>query len=337
MSEVYSPNKNKKFYTLSQGLRKIYFKFNFKKRKIIYDLLYITLASKIYQKVSAFFIEFICNTAGFNFFLNNKVVRLLFFSGIRGMSLKSIFRIRNKHFQKIIHKDLGIPTKYKWYVKKIRDDGFCEVNDLFKLEKKDIENVKSYFKNSNLYDGHDPMQSSLKKIKYTNISKHDIKHVIFNKGYFSYDAQTSLNNDIIKSIFYNKDIKNLADHYCGFNTEPYTISTMLNIKKDIFHPVTDFHRDTDDFIALGFFIYWTETNENNGATGYQLGSHLNYGKKNHKIKMINAKPGTIIAGDWMGLHKGNSKMSKDERLITMIRFGKKFNQGYMQTKSYYFF
>ncbi len=56
-----------------------------------------------------------------------------------------------------------------------------------------------------------------------------------------------------------------------------------------------------------------------------------------KTNILEVDAGTLIAGDWMGLHSGNSKMEDNERLITMIRFGKKINQSYMQTKSYYFF
>ena len=94
---------------------------------------------------------------------------------------------------------------------------------------------------------------------------------------------------------------------------------------------------TDDFISLSYFIYWTRTNKDNGATKYIIGSHRDKYADTNNEKILEVKPGSIIAGDWMGLHSGNSKMQDSERLITMIRFGKKINQSYMQTKSYYFF
>ena len=70
-------------------------------------------------------------------------------------------------------------------------------------------------------------------IKYNEIYSNNVDHEIFNKGYFSFDVKTSLSNQVIKNLFFNKKLKKLADIYCGFETEPYTISTMLNIKKEI--------------------------------------------------------------------------------------------------------
>lgn len=88
---------------------------------------------------------------------------------------------------------------------------------------------------------------------------------------------------------------------------------------------------------MGFFIYWTDTDKNNGATSYKIGSHINNEPYNKKIEFIEVDAGSIVVGDWMGEHRGNEKIKNKERLITMLRFGRKFNQGYMQTKSYYFF
>ncbi len=337
MSEIYSPSKNRKFYTIKQGLAKIFFTFG-KKRKIIHDLFYMTLASKIYHFFASRITLFIVKNFSYDFFSNNKLLRIMLFSGIRGMSLKEIFKIRNLHFNKIIKNDEKIELGYKKIVDEIRKNGFAKLDDEFlNISSKEIEDVNMYFRNSYLYDGHDPLQSSLKKLKYSELNKHQINHQIFNKGYFSYDVETSLNNKLISSLFYNPKLKKLADCYCGFETEPYTISTMLNVKKEIVHPVTEFHRDTDDFIALGFFIYWSKTNRDNGATSYKIGSHMKIESSDFKTNILEVDAGTLIAGDWMGLHSGNSKMEDNERLITMIRFGKKINQSYMQTKSYYFF
>ncbi len=333
---IYSPNKGRNFYSVKEILNKIFFTFK-KKRKIFYELLYLTFAIKLYHKISAKIIIFFVKRFGFDFYNNNKILRLLFFSGIRGMSLEEIFRIREPHIIKIKKNDDKIlDDNYKNIIIEIREKGFCNVSNIFNLKDKDAENVKNFFKTKELYNGHDPLQSDLKKINYSKIYNHEAKHEIFNKGYFSFDVETSLENQLINNLFTSKKLKIIADLYCGFDTEPYTISTMLNIKKEILHPVTSFHRDTDDFISLGFFIYWSKTDKNNGATKYKIGSHRKDNNNNSEF-ILEANPGTIIAGDWMGLHSGNQKMEDRERLITMIRFGKKINQSYMQTKSYYFF
>ena len=333
---IYSPNKGKNFYSVKEILNKIFFTFK-KKRKIFYELLYLTFAIKLYHKISAKIIIFFVKRFGFDFYNNNKILRLLFFSGIRGMSLEQIFDIREAHIVKIKKNDEKVlDNNYKIIISELRDKGFCDISEIFNLNENDADNVKKFFKSKKLYNGHDPLQSDLKKIDYSNIYNDKTKHEIFNKGYFSFDVETSLENQLINNLFKSNKLKKIADLYCGFETEPYTISTMLNVKKEILHPVTSFHRDTDDFISLGFFIYWSKTDKNNGATKYKVGSHRKYNNNDSEF-ILEANPGTMIAGDWMGLHSGNQKMEDRERLITMIRFGKKINQSYMQTKSYYFF
>lgn len=323
-------------YTLKQVINKILFTYQ-KKRKIIFEILYISFASKIYHKISSRIIIYIINIFGFEKYNNSIILRSLFFSGTRGMSIDEIMNIREKHFEKIILNDNKIYNKdFRDIIFEIRDRGYSDISNLFNLKEDEINKVITYFKTQELYNGHDPLQSDLNKIKYKNIYKNNTNHQLFNKGYFSYDAGTSLKNDQINKLVNSKRLKLLADLYCGFDTELYTISTLLNTKEKFEHPVANFHRDTDDLITFGFFIYWTKTTQNNGATKYILGSHRKVTTNNNE-QILDANPGTIIAGDWMGLHSGNNNMEEAERLITILRFGKKINNCYMQTKSFYFF
>ena len=335
-TKIIAPNKGKNYYSIKKIFEKLFFSFN-KEKKFLYDLLYLTITIKIYHKISAKIIFFIINKFGFKFFNSNKVLRLFFFSSIRGMSLNEIFKIRNIHFNTFIKKDDEIyDDENKRIIKEVRKKGYCDITNYIGIKKEEIDEVKNYFKTQQLYNGHDPLQSNLKKHDYSEIYKNNSNHEIFNKGYFSYDAETSLNNTVLKNLFYNKKLKQISDLYCGFNTEPYNIATMLNINKEIKHPVTEYHRDIDDFISTGFFIFWTKTDKNNGATTYKVGSHMKETVENFD-DYLEVEPGSIIFGDWIGLHKGNHKMIDRERLITMIRFGNKINHSYFQTKSYYFF
>ena len=289
------------------------------------------------QPFSSRIIIYLVNIFGFEKYNNSTILRSLFFSGIRGMSLDEIMNIREKYFKKVILNDNKIHNKdFKDIICVIRDRGYCDISKMFNIKEDEIDEVKKYFKSQELYNGHDPLQSDLNKTNYENIYKNKTSHQLFNKGYFSYDAGTSLKNDQINRLVNSKRLKLLADLYCGFDTELYTISTLLNTKEKFEHPVANFHRDTDDFITIGFFIYWTKTTKNNGATKYILGSHRKTTTNNNE-QILDANPGTIIAGDWMGLHSGNNNMEESERLITIIRFGKKINNCYMQTKSFYFF
>ena len=59
--------------------------------------------------------------------------------------------------------------------------------------------------------------------------------------------------------------------------------------------------------------------------------------RDFKSNILEVPKGSIIAGDWMGMHKGNAKLdSSQERFLTVMRYGKKINQSHIQSKSYYF-
>ena len=253
------------------------------------------------------------------------------------MPLKKVLRIRKNYIKNLVKEDEKInDEKIKKILKEIRTKGYCDITNFVKIKDDEINQVKSYFKNQKLFNGHDPLQSNLEKYDTNQIYDNDEIHKIFNNGYFSYSAETSLNNYVLNNLFKNKNLKQLSDLYCGFDTQPYALATMFNIKKETSHPVTQFHRDIDDFISLGFFIFWTKTDKNNGATTYKIGSHIDE-NCNGPDEFLEVDAGSIIAGDWIGLHKGNHKMINRERLISMIRFGNKINHSYFQTKSFYFF
>lgn len=329
----------KKYYTLDQAIKKIFFTYG-KKRRLIFEFFYLFLTLNFIHKISAFITMFICKNFGYEKYNNSKILKILLFTGIRGMKQSDIFNIREKHFLTLKNK-----IAVKSYngldqsISEIRENGFCNVSKLFDLSEQDVNEVNNFFLKEKFYNGHEPMQSNLKKMTFDELKKlkRCNESLIFDRGYYSFDIETQLKNNIVKELYNSKVLKDLSDAYCGFETEPYTILTMLNLPNKDAHPVTDYHRDPDDYIFLGFFIYWTDTNINNGATTFKIKSHKKEFKDGIGEKILEVKPGSIIAGDWMGLHKGNEKIENDKyRLVTMIRFGKKFNHTYIQTKSYYF-
>lgn len=329
--------KSTNYYSFNEGLKKILFKFEKKKRNYVYDFFYSALALGIYQKLSSFFLKIIIQFSSFNFYNNNKLLRLLFYSGIKKMKHEEIITIREEHFKEIEAKDININFKYNKIINELREKGVSDISSLFNLSENEISNVTKFFENKSFYDGHEPMQSSLVKKNKNEIEQSNKGHKIFNKGYYSYDQGTSLDCPTISKLINSEHFKKLSEIYCGFKTVPYSLTTMLSLPQKGEHPVTNFHRDYDDFIYLGFFIYWTDTNENNGSTTYRLKSHRKDNGTEKEDKILRVKSGSIIAGDWFGEHRGNSKVSSGKRLLTMIRFGKKINYAYMSTKSYYFF
>ena len=248
---ILAPGEARKFFTYTY-IHIIFSKY-YMYIRIIFEILYISFASKIYHKISSRIIIYIINIFGFEKYNNSIILRSLFFSGTRGMSIDEIMNIREKHFEKIILNDNKIYNKdFRDIIFEIRDRGYSDISNLFNLKEDEINKVITYFKTQELYYGHDPLQSDLNKIKYKNIYKNNTNHQLFNKGYFSYDAGTSLKNDQINKLVNSKRLKLLADLYCGFDTELYTISTLLNTKEKFEHPVANFHRDTDDLITFGF-------------------------------------------------------------------------------------
>ena len=334
MSYNNSKENNKNYYSLSQALNKIFYTFG-KKRKIIYDFFYITLAFGFYQKISGGILVFLIHRYGYKLYNNNNFIRIFLFSGIRKISIENIFKIRNNYFKSFEDNAIEDPI-YEKIILEIKEKGFCDITKLINISDEDIENVIAHYKANDFYDGHEPMQSSFKKMNYNDLKDYSASHEIFNKGYYSPSTQVSLDNSVIKTLFNNIHFQKLSSLYCGFKTKGYLLHTMLNISKEGVHPVTQYHRDTNDFVDLGFFIYWTDTDKNNGATTYQEGSHRNL-NGDFKSNILEVPKGSIIAGDWMGLHKGNAKLdSSAERFLTVMRYGKKINQSHIQSKSYYF-
>ena len=323
-----------KLSSFAQLLYRINYTFG-EKRKVIYDFFYITLYWNFYQKIAGYILLFILNKLGYIFYSEKNYLRLILFSGIRTISIENIFKIRNNHFKSFEDNVIEDPV-YEKIILEIREKGFCDITKLINISDEDIENVIAHYKANKFYDGHDPMQSSFKKMNYNELKSDHLSSSVNEKGYYSPSIQISLKNSVIHKLYNNIHFQKISSLYCGYDTEFCLLHTMLNIKNPGSHSIVQSHRDQNDFIELGFFIYWTDTDKNNGATTYQEGSHRNL-EKNLKNYSIEVPRGSVIAGDFMGIHKGNDKLeSSEERFLTVMRFGKKINQGYMRGKMYYF-
>ena len=82
---------------------------------------------------------------------------------------------------------------------------------------------------------------------------------------------------------------------------------MLTLPCQNSNGVTNWHRDYDDISSVALFIYWTETDEMNGATQYKLGSHCEVDGEKVSLK---GKEGSVFILDPLGLHKGNKNLKK---------------------------
>ena len=101
------------------------------------------------------------------------------------------------------------------------------------------------------------------------------------------------------------------------------------------HPVTDMHRDFDDFHWITMFVYWTNVSKNNGATSIISGSHRST-KTSGKEIYLEGKAGSVFLTDNLAYHSGNKNL-KNDRIITAMRFGKALNPASYINKDYLFF
>jgi hypothetical protein len=204
-------------------------------------------------------------------------------------------------------------------------NGYLELSNLFSFQETQCNEVCNFFLSQKSYGAQVPIQSNLKNISIP-------KAIVNNINYLSYTPDISLKNKYIRSIVNNKKIKNLIDKILGFKSQIYSVNTMLTLPCQKSHGVTNWHRDYDDISSLALFIYWTETDEMNGATQYKSGSHY---EVNGEEVYLKGKQGSIFILDPLGLHKGNKNLKKF-RLATWIRYGRIPNNSYILDKNYLF-
>jgi len=123
-------------------------------------------------------------------------------------------------------------------------------------------------------------------------------------------------------------LKQIADAYCGFDTALYSMNTFCTIQGRGAGYAMRLHRDYDDFKCLTFFIAWTPTTPENGATLFVPVSHRSSQAPEATLP-LNAKPGQIFAVDTFGLHSGNANV-QTSRLATWLRFGQSVNLATIQ-------
>lgn len=296
------------------------FSFNHKK-KYIYELFselnslntYNQFLKKIFKK-SIFFENIIL------WLLKKNLLKLFFYSIVLELEIHEIISIRKKIFTK--NKNI---INYKKSLKELNETGFCDLTQYLKIESEKITEIKNYFNKLDFYNSQVPFQSD--HFLYPYYRKNEF-------NYISFDIHQSLNCDLIKSFILNPLFKNFADAYLGFSSELYSVNTTIVSPSKKKHPVTNFHRDTDDFKFLTFFVYFDDVTYEDNATVYLDGSHNDI-KPDYKKKYLTGKKGTIYAADTFGLHAGPSKINI-ERLSCWFRYGYKINSAYMGDRNFYF-
>jgi hypothetical protein len=188
-----------------------------------------------------------------------------------------------------------------------------------------INEGKEFFLNQNyIYNSHVPLDKnqSRPKVKLEDFySKEE-------SSYGSFDIKTSVNCYALLNISKTFNFKNIADNYLMSNKSyVYSINTMITKNSKFYDGVCNLHRDSDSMSSLTFFIYWTKTEKDNGATIIYPGSHCfdpdknfkKYSNKSSNLKYLFGESGSIFAVDTWAWHSGNKNI-KTNRLVTWVRF-----------------
>ena len=210
-------------------------------------------------------------------------------------------------------------------VKEIDQNSFFDATKIINLGNEEIESFVNLSSSSPAFNSTLPLTSDLKKRKIDN-----------SYNYYSLNPEQ---NDLQKyylKILKNKNLKEIINLYLGFKGNLFAINTMVT-KKDskLRHPVTEMHRDFDDFHWITMFIYWTEVSKDNGATSIMSGSHRSEDISGEK-RYLEGKAGSVFLTDNLAFHSGNKNL-KTDRIITAMRFGRTLNPASYINKDYLFF
>ena len=242
------------------------------------------------------------------------------FGSLRYMKPEERFRLSSIIFtsnaSQISHKDSHI-------IENIKEKGYFKLPD--RLDSEIVKNSLDYFSRCEYYSAQVYAQSNRKSIKS------DWKEGIGNQSSRNFcfkpeDTLDFLNR--LEGIDMNY-FKQIADEYIGFDSELYGVNTFgtFSGKKEDY--VMRIHRDYDDFRFLTFFIAWTKTDIDNGATLYYPKSHIQSNINENIVIYLKAEPGEIYAVDTFGLHAGNKKVTQP-RLTSWFRYGNKINLATIQ-------
>ena len=295
-----------------------YFDFN-KKESLRSKILYYILLNKINKKIALNLYKIFKYD---NIFENDTQFKNLlkkFYSTDEELTKNGL------EFHNIANKSIKTKTQE---AKELYIKGYHDFTTNLNLESDFINSFKINLYNLKGFNSQVPLSSNLKKI---NVSE--------KYNYFSFDPSEPSLKIFYKKIFHNKKLKIIVDDYLGYKAKLYSINTMITTKSTDFHSVTNLHRDFDDDNFLTLFVYWTDTNENNGSTYYIPGTHLNNSSDINKGLYLEGLAGTSFLLNTFALHSGNKKITSD-RIVTWFRFGRRTNlvhfvdKGYLHNKYY---
>ena len=255
------------------------------------------------------------------FFNKNKLYNILinYFQLFSNGKIFSNFRKKKYFLLDKLEKDNSFNSKV---IQEVNINSYCFLG---KFDSNLINSGRDFFLNQEfIYNSHIPLEKNQAKPKIK------LKDFYSNEksNYGSFDIKTSVNCSALLNISKKFNFKNIADQYLLSNKSyVYSINTMLTKNSKFYDGVCNLHRDLDSMSSLTFFIYWTDTDKDNGATIIYPGSHCfdqdknfnKYSNKSSNLKYLSGESGSVFAVDTWAWHSGNKNI-KTNRLVTWVRF-----------------
>lgn len=201
----------------------------------------------------------------------------------------------------------------------LKMNGYITINNF--LSNDEVLELKKIVDGLEGYNAHCPHHSDLVPRVYD-------ENYEFNTC--SYYPHEFLKNKLFLKLATDPQTLSLVQSYLGCFPTIYSINSWWHKFNGSVYDTQIFHRDTDDFKFLCFFLYLTDVNENNGPHVYCPKSHLNIPLQ--QPKSITGKAGTLIIADTFSMHKGNPLVS-GERLVLWWRYGMYANNQYFMSQN----
>ena len=248
----------------------------------------------------------------------SKLFLFLLQKGFGWGALRHISPENRTYFANFYYKELNLKKtnqklskSNKIVLNNLKNNGFASLGVLF--TKNEIKDALYFFSRKPFYSAQVPVQG-----RHLNKNGFLENYLEGESRYRCILRTDSEQCRQLQKFIKNNDVCKIANEYLKIKAPIYSISTFATFPGKSSHYVLKEHRDYDHFFSLTFFIAWTDTKKDDGATLYMPKTHK-FSKKTSPVP-LEAKAGEVFAIDTFGLHSGNPNLKKT-RVATWVRFG----------------
>ena len=219
------------------------------------------------------------------FFIYRPILSMLISTSFREQCAKLVADVKNDHFQchAAFRKkpDLG---------QAIKEGEILKIGKVF--DSKQIHEIHDYLKDKCLANSHyfvyGNERFSFEKLQQSNYN------------YGSYSRETIVNVPHLLPLLYREDIVDSVATYLGTVPTLASVNLFWTFNRNSVGSVSQFHRDTNDFTSVSFFIYLTDVNNAEDGTHEYIkkSSHFDYVSDKIKSKAPYLSPHLFFKERW---------------------------------------